>query len=250
MSRDKFMQFLRFVRFDKKTERSKRLRTDKFAVISEKWNQFMRNSQRCYKSYGDIPTDKQLFTTRARCKFTQCMPNKPHKFGMKFWLAGDVQSKYVINVETRTSTPFREIQNNLAPSPIRDGETVGPKRGTTLGSQRSSVLRGEEVTGDTPLRYWPVGDGFGVAGLLAAAVGFAAAATLCGLVRSQLLGRNMAAEPVAYTEQDVSLYNGSEKLDQNASDEENELISSNSGSIIAKCAICLLIERDQNKLQI
>uniref|UniRef100_A0A1A9UDJ4 Uncharacterized protein n=1 Tax=Glossina austeni TaxID=7395 RepID=A0A1A9UDJ4_GLOAU len=34
------------------------------------------------------------------------------------------------------------------------------------------------------------------------------------------------------TEQNVSLYNGFEKLDQNASDEENELTSSNSGSIL------------------
>uniref|UniRef100_A0A1A9UYC2 DDE_Tnp_1_7 domain-containing protein n=1 Tax=Glossina austeni TaxID=7395 RepID=A0A1A9UYC2_GLOAU len=35
MPRDEFMQILRFVRFDKKKERSKRLRTDKFAMISE-----------------------------------------------------------------------------------------------------------------------------------------------------------------------------------------------------------------------
>ncbi|CAD1469963.1 unnamed protein product, partial [Heterotrigona itama] len=39
--RDQFMQILRFIRFDKRTERSERLRTNKFALISEIWNKFL-----------------------------------------------------------------------------------------------------------------------------------------------------------------------------------------------------------------
>ncbi|XP_058808047.1 uncharacterized protein LOC131673786 [Phymastichus coffea] len=35
MTRDRFMQILRFIRFDKRIERSERLQTDKFALISE-----------------------------------------------------------------------------------------------------------------------------------------------------------------------------------------------------------------------
>lgn len=35
MPRDKFMEILKFIRFDKKIQRSERLRTDKFALISE-----------------------------------------------------------------------------------------------------------------------------------------------------------------------------------------------------------------------
>ena len=41
--------------------------------------------------------DEQLFPTKVRCRFTQDMPNKPDKFGIKCWLASDVDSKYVIN---------------------------------------------------------------------------------------------------------------------------------------------------------
>ena len=43
--------------------------------------------------------DKQLFPTKACCRFTQytCMTNKPDKFGIKFWLAVDVESKYILN---------------------------------------------------------------------------------------------------------------------------------------------------------
>ena len=97
MSRDKFLEILRFIRFDKKNERSERLKTDKFALISKTWNKFIQNSQACYKPTANITVDEQLFPTKARCRFTQYMPNKPDKFGIKFWLAADVKNKYLIN---------------------------------------------------------------------------------------------------------------------------------------------------------
>lgn len=97
MSRDKFIDILRFIRFDKKNERSKRLNTNKFALISKIWEKFIENSQACYKPDANITIDEQLFPTKARCQFTQYMPNKPDKFGIKFWLASDVRSKYLVN---------------------------------------------------------------------------------------------------------------------------------------------------------
>lgn len=97
MPRNQFMEILRFIRFDKKTQRSEKLCTDKFTLISETWNRFINNSQACYKLYENISIDEQLFLTKARCRFTQYMPNKPHKFGIKFWLAVDVKTKYILN---------------------------------------------------------------------------------------------------------------------------------------------------------
>ena len=43
---------------------SKRLQTDKFALISEIWNRFISNSQACYKPYENISIDEQLFPTK------------------------------------------------------------------------------------------------------------------------------------------------------------------------------------------
>ncbi|KAK2580001.1 hypothetical protein KPH14_010766 [Odynerus spinipes] len=97
MSRDKFKQILRFIRFDKRTERSTLIRTNKFALFSEIWDKFIENSQACYQPGQNITVDEQLFPTKARCKFIQYMPNKPNKFGIKFWLASDVTSKYALN---------------------------------------------------------------------------------------------------------------------------------------------------------
>lgn len=53
------------------------------------WNIFIENSQNCYKPGGNITIDEQLFPTKVRCRFTQ--------YKYKFWLASDVDSKYVIN---------------------------------------------------------------------------------------------------------------------------------------------------------
>ena len=45
--------------------------------------------------------DEQLFPTKAHCRFTQYMANKPYKFGIKFWIAVDLESKYVLNAKMK-----------------------------------------------------------------------------------------------------------------------------------------------------
>ncbi|XP_015430868.1 PREDICTED: piggyBac transposable element-derived protein 3-like [Dufourea novaeangliae] len=116
MSMDIFAEILRIICFDKKNKRSQRFQTDKFGLVSEVWNKFFEHSQMCYKSGAAITVDEQLFPTKARCRFTQNVPNKPNKFGMKFWLASDVKSKYVVNAfpylgkdEVRLSVPVGEF---------------------------------------------------------------------------------------------------------------------------------------------
>ena len=97
MSRNRFSEIQRFLRFDLKVTRSQRLEDDKFALASEVWNRFIANSIMCYKPGPNITVDEQLFPTKARCRWTQYMPAKPDKFGIKFWLAADVESKYLVN---------------------------------------------------------------------------------------------------------------------------------------------------------
>ncbi|GFX80117.1 DDE_Tnp_1_7 domain-containing protein [Trichonephila clavipes] len=88
---------MKFLRFDKKTTQSGHLQTDKSCFISEVWKKFIENSITCYKPGPYITIDEQLSLSKARCRFTHYMPNKPDKFGIKFWLAADVDSKYVLN---------------------------------------------------------------------------------------------------------------------------------------------------------
>ena len=97
MSRDRFKEILRFLRLDKKSTRSQRLQTNKLAVFSTVWNRFIENSVACYKPGGFLTVDEQLFPSKARCPFTQFMKSKPDKYGQKYWLAVDKDSKYVAN---------------------------------------------------------------------------------------------------------------------------------------------------------
>ncbi|KAM7018170.1 piggyBac transposable element-derived protein 4-like [Tautogolabrus adspersus] len=97
MPRNRFREIMRYLRFDKKHDRHARLSSDKFALMSDVWGAFVGNSIACYKPGACITVDEQLFPTKARCRFTQYMANKPDKFGIKFWLAADVETKYFLN---------------------------------------------------------------------------------------------------------------------------------------------------------
>ena len=97
MSRDRFKVLMKHLRFDNFSTRRERRQADKFCLISETWNDFIENCKRCYIPSFDLTIDEQLFPCKTRCPFIQCMPNKPDKFGMKFWLLVDASSKYLCN---------------------------------------------------------------------------------------------------------------------------------------------------------
>ena len=97
MARNRFIEIIKFLRFDYKQTRSHRLATDKLALMSTVWYTFVGNCLRHYKLGANITVDDQLFRTKARCRFTQYMPNKPDKFNIKFWMAADAQTKYMLH---------------------------------------------------------------------------------------------------------------------------------------------------------
>ena len=97
ISRNSFSEMLRFFRFDTKSHRSQRLKADRFALFSVVWNRFIDNCISCYTPGVFITLDEQLFPSKCRCSFTQFMASKPDKYGQKYWLAVDKDSKYVVN---------------------------------------------------------------------------------------------------------------------------------------------------------
>jgi len=50
-----------------------------------------------FKPGQHLTVDEQLLSSKTRCKFTQYMPKKPDKFGIKFWILADLSSKYILN---------------------------------------------------------------------------------------------------------------------------------------------------------
>ena len=97
MSRNRFLEILKLIRFDDKSTRQRRLVGNRFALISDVWYRFIHNCQLAYVSNAYLTVDEQLFPTKVRRQLIQFMPNKPDKFGIKFCLLVDAQSKYVVN---------------------------------------------------------------------------------------------------------------------------------------------------------
>ncbi|KFM77548.1 hypothetical protein X975_04739, partial [Stegodyphus mimosarum] len=85
MSSNRFLEIMRHMRFELKI-----LRTEDLKMIHLHSKLLM-----CYKPEESITADQPLYPSVCRC--LESTPNKPDKFGIKFWLAVDVSSKYIIN---------------------------------------------------------------------------------------------------------------------------------------------------------
>jgi hypothetical protein len=96
MSRTKFATIMKYLRFDDKNTRAARKGDDKFAIMREIWTKFITNSQTCWTPGQILTVDEQLVPCKTRCPFIQYIPNKPDKFGIKFWILADQKSKYTI----------------------------------------------------------------------------------------------------------------------------------------------------------
>ena len=118
MARNRFIEIMKFLRFDYKQTQSHRLATDKLALISTVWYTFVGNCLRQYKPGANITMDEQLFPTKTRSRFMQYMSNKPDKFSVKFAMAVDVQTKYMLH-----SFPYLG-KNDSRPAGITLGEQV------------------------------------------------------------------------------------------------------------------------------
>ena len=92
--------------------------------------------------------DEQLFPTKSRCRFTQYMPNKSDKFGSKFWLAVDVESKYILNaipyLGKDEPRPFTQrLSDNIVMTLIEP--LMGKDRNVTTDNFFTSFLLDKEL---------------------------------------------------------------------------------------------------------
>ena len=97
LSRRRFKEIMHFLCFHVKSERRQRVILDKFCLTSSLWKPFIENSQKVYVPSPYITVDEQLLPCKAKCRFIQYMSNKYDKFGIKFRMAVDVETKYFYN---------------------------------------------------------------------------------------------------------------------------------------------------------
>ena len=89
MSRNRFQQLTRTLRFD---TREKRRQRDKLAPLHDIHDKFAARCRTVYKPGEEVCVDEQLVVFRGRCPFKVYIPSKPGKYGIKVWACCDVDT--------------------------------------------------------------------------------------------------------------------------------------------------------------
>lgn len=92
--KNRFKEISRFLRFDDFNTREERLKTDKAAPIMNLFTMLNDNLLKFYVPSDFVTIDEQLYGFRGRTRFTQYMPRKPAKYGIKIWRTSDALTGY------------------------------------------------------------------------------------------------------------------------------------------------------------
>lgn len=120
MSLKRFSDISRYIRFDQQASREKRCATDKAAPISEIFEMLNANLRQNYRPRENITVDEQLFPFRGRTKFTQYIPSKPAKYGIKLWWVCDAKSYYPLTGQIYTGKSDSEREKNQGERVVKD----------------------------------------------------------------------------------------------------------------------------------
>jgi len=99
MSLQRFYFLQNCIRFDDKSTREERKKTDNLTHIRWLFDQFVRCCQQSYIAHEYMTIDEMLLAFRGRCSFRVYIPSKPAKYGIKIQALVDAKSFYIFNLE-------------------------------------------------------------------------------------------------------------------------------------------------------
>lgn len=102
MSVRRFWAISRFIRFDNGNTRQQRKQTDKAAAIADIFLMLNSNLHSNYVAGANVTVDEQLYPFRGGTGFTQYIPSKPAKYGIKVWWVCDSISSYPLKGQIYT----------------------------------------------------------------------------------------------------------------------------------------------------
>ena len=119
LSKNRFESIMKHLRFDNVSTRAERkTKSEKFCLISETWSAFIENCQKCYVPNLNLTIDEQISPCKTRSPFIQYMPNKPDKFGIKFWLLAESKSKYLCSGKPYLGKDLSRKKENDLPTNV------------------------------------------------------------------------------------------------------------------------------------
>lgn len=99
MSLQRFYFLQNNLRFDDKTTRDERKKTDNLAAIRDIMENFIDNIGEHYVPTENLTIDEMLLSFRGRCSFRVYIPNKPAKYGIKIQALVDAEKFYILKLE-------------------------------------------------------------------------------------------------------------------------------------------------------
>ncbi|XP_044589814.1 piggyBac transposable element-derived protein 3-like isoform X2 [Cotesia glomerata] len=128
MSINRFWNIIRFIRFDDANTRAQRMETDKAAPIRDIWTMLNSNLAKHYKPTECLTIDEQLYPYRGRTRFTQYIPSKPAKYGIKVWWICDAENLYPLTGQLYTGKSSEGREKNVGERVVKD--LVAPYKGS------------------------------------------------------------------------------------------------------------------------
>ena len=138
MSRERFEEINRHITFDNIDNREQRRSRDrKYFKARELYNHFQTRITSAMEPGEQLCVDETLYSFRGRSSFRQYMPNKPNRYGLKYWTLVDCSTGYVLS-----TIPYLGKENESS----RRAENVG--EGVVLEICKPYYRTGRGVTMD------------------------------------------------------------------------------------------------------
>ncbi|XP_047099197.1 piggyBac transposable element-derived protein 4-like [Schistocerca piceifrons] len=121
MSVNRFEDTRKMVRFDDRHTHESRSADDKLAGVHYVWELFLDKCRNRMIPTDLLTADEQLVPFRGRCSFTQYMPSKPAKYGIKiFWLCEATSAYASDRIVCTGRKPYEPIQKNVGLNVVKD----------------------------------------------------------------------------------------------------------------------------------
>lgn len=118
MSRNRFRQLTKILRFDDKTTRAERKQADKFAPLREIFDLLDHTFLKYFTPGMNVVIDEMLSLFRGRCPFKVFMKDKPGKYGVLIRMLADCSTRYVLRMEVYAGKPQNSTSISRGPQGI------------------------------------------------------------------------------------------------------------------------------------
>jgi hypothetical protein len=115
MSRQRWKMISAYLTFDDLETRIHRCQSDrKFYKMREVFEGIRNNAKNIFQPGMFLTIDETLYPFRGKTNLRQYMAQKPAKYGLKIWMAADVESKVLVNFDCYLGKEGESVTKNLS----------------------------------------------------------------------------------------------------------------------------------------